>query len=314
MSKAFVTFSRILKGGLVNFSRNVWLAVAAIAVMVVALTVLLFALIANTTFNHTISTITDKIDVSVYLKDSVTEAQKQDLLTHLKSLENVKSVEYQSKEQVMQNYLEQNQGNKSLESAINTTGNPLPATITVKPHDLDKMGEIKTYLSEPEVRKLQSNEASYSGDRKEAIDNISHATNTLREIGIVMIVFFTIVSILVIFNTIRMAIFNRRDEIRIMRLLGAKTWYIRGPVVVENIIYGIIAGLISVFLIDVVFISSHSALQASSLGLLDISYADSFFRDKLAQLLTMQLMLGILVGALSSVIATRRYLKFKSRK
>lgn len=299
---------------MVNFSRNVWLAVAAIAVMVVALTVLLFALIANTTFNHTISTITDKIDVSVYLKDSVTEAQKQDLLTHLKSLENVKSVEYQSKEQVMQNYLEQNPGNKSLESAISTTGNPLPATITVKPRDLDKMGEIKAYLSEPKVRQLQSNEASYSGDRKEAIDNISHATNTLREIGIVMIVFFTIVSILVIFNTIRMAIFNRRDEIRIMRLLGAKTWYIRGPVVVENIIYGIIAGLISVFLIDVVFISSHSALQASSLGLLDISYADSFFRGKLAQLLTMQVMLGILVGALSSVIATRRYLKFKSRK
>ena len=91
---------------------------------------------------------------------------------------------------------------------------------------------------------------SYSGQEKKAIDRITHATNVLKEIGIVAVAVFAAVSVLIIFNTIQMAIFNRRDEIQIMRLLGAGTWYIRGPFVVESIIYGILSAVISVLIIN----------------------------------------------------------------
>ena len=90
---------------------------------------------------------------------------------------------------------------------------------------------------------------------------------------------FAIISALIIFNTIQMAIFNRRDEIQIERLLGASTWFIRGPFVVESILYGILSAIISMLLINSVFIAASSALQASSLGLLDISYAQQYFND-----------------------------------
>src|SRR6185312_5251162 len=110
-----------------------------------------------------------------------------------------------------------------------------------------------------------------------------------------------------------MAIFNRRDEITIMRLLGATTWYIRGPFVVESIIYGVLSALISVAIIDVLFVVAASTLQASSLGLLDIGYANSYFYDNFLVLLTVQLSAGIVIGAVSSIIATRRYLKFKTK-
>jgi len=161
---------------------------------------------------------------------------------------------------------------------------------------------------------LQSDQPSYSGDRKEAIDKITHATNILQRAGIIAVLVFAIISVLIIFNTIQMAIFNRRDELTIMRLLGASTWYIRGPFVVESIIYGIFSALVSIGLIHSMFIAAHSTLQASSLGLLDINYSGQYFRTHFWLLLLLQLGVGILIGAASSVVATRRYLKFKTKK
>jgi len=293
--------------------RNLSLAIAAIAVMVVTLTIVLFSLIANATFTNTIAQITNKIDISVFLKDTDTPKQTKQLVSDIKKLPNVKSVTYLTKADALEAYKEQNAGNEQLLTAINETSNPLPATIRIKPVDLNKVNDIKIYLSQPKIAALQSDEASYSGDRKEAIDKITHATNVLRRIGIVTVIVFTIICALIIFNTIQMAIFNRRDEIEIMRLLGASTSYIRGPFVVESIIYGILAAVFSIMVVNSAFFASSSALQASSLGLLDINYASTYFSAHFWQLLGIQLMLGIVIGAVSSTIATRRYLKFKTK-
>lgn len=314
MKRKFVTFSRIISTGAVNFVRNAWLAIAAMAVMIVTLTIVLFSLIANATFANTIQQITDKIDISVYLKDEVTPEQRAKLLKEIKALPNVERVTFVSKEEVLAKYLKENAGNAELMSAVSETDNPLPATIQIKPRDLNKLEEIKRYLSQKDITALQSDEPSYSGDRKEAIDRITHATNILQRAGVIAVLVFAIISVLIIFNTIQMAIFNRRDELTIMRLLGASTWYIRGPFVVESIIYGVLSALISVLLIHSLFVASRSTLEASSLGLLDINYSSEFFQKKFLWLLLLQLGVGILIGAASSIVATRRYLKFKTRK
>jgi cell division transport system permease protein len=314
MKRKFVTFSRVISTGAVNFVRNAWLAIAAMAVMVVTLTIVLFSLIANATFANTITQITNKIDISVYLKDDVTDAQRVKLQSDIKDLPNVKSVVFLSKQDVLKRYVKANSGNASLLSAVSQTDNPLPATIQIKPRDLNKLGDIKTYLSKHEVAALQSDQPSYSGDRKEAIDKITHATNILQKAGVLAVLIFTIISVLIIFNTIQMAIFNRRDELTIMRLLGASTWYIRGPFVVESILYGIISALISILLIHSAFIAAHSTLEATSLGLLDINYSAEYFRAHFWTLLLLQLGVGILIGAVSSTVATQRYLKFKTHK
>lgn len=313
MNRKMITLTRIVKTGLVNFVRNAWLAIAAMAVMTVTLTIVLFSLITNATFANTIAQITNKIDISVYLKDDVSTNDRDKLLDGLKGLPNVKAVKYLSKEQALANYQKQNAGNEQLLSAISATDNPLPATIQVKPRDLNRIQDIKDYLSKPNNEKLQSDSPSYSGDRKAAIDKITHATNILRQVGIFAVVIFAVISVLIIFNTIQMAIFNRRDELTIMRLLGASTWFIRGPFVVENIVYGIFSAVVSIIIIKVLFMLAASALQASSLGLLDINYASTYFNAHLLQLLTVQLTVGILIGAASSIIATKRYLKFKTR-
>jgi len=312
MSRDLITFRRIITTGMVNFVRNAWLAIAAMAVMVVTLSIVLFSILTSATFNNTIAQITDKIDVSVYLQDAATDNERDVLLRNLANQPNVKSVTYLSKADALERYKSQNAGNQSLLDAINQTDNPLPATILVKPRELQRVQEIKDFLNRPEEKKIVA-DVSYRDDRKAAIDKIAHATNTLQRAGVIAVLLFSLISMLIIFNTIQMAIFNRRDELTIMRLLGASTWFIRGPFVVETIIYGVLSALISVLLIHGLFVAASSALEASSLGLLDISYASDYFYANVWQLTGMQLAIGIFIGAASSIIATKRYLKFKSK-
>jgi cell division transport system permease protein len=312
MKRRIITLLRIIHTGAVNFVRNASLAIAAMAVMVVTLTIILFSFVTNATFSHTISQITNKIDVSVYLKDSVTQAQANELMTNIRKLPNVKSVSYSSKEQALNQFKQEYSNNQALQLSINETSNPLPATVHIKPINLNEIGSIKKFLNKSDVQALQSDPPSYSGDQKIAIDNISHATDILRVVGVVAVVVFAIISALIIFNTIQMAIFNRREEISIMRLLGASTWYIRGPFIVESAIYGFLSAIISVGIIKLAFMAASGALQASSLGLLDIGYAKNYFDSHIFMLLTLQIVLGIVIGTVSSFIATRRYLKFKT--
>ncbi len=307
----FITLERIFKNGFVNFGRNIWLAIAAMAMMGITLTILLFAVVANATFSHTISDITSHIDVSVYLKDKVTDKQRNDLINNLKSIDNVQAVAYISKDQALKKYRAQNINNKDLLAAISETDNPLPASLVISPKDPNKLDTIKDYLDKPAVKALQSDPTSYSGDRKAAIDKIAKATHFFRQAGIVGIIVFIIISMLIIFNTIRMTIFNRRDELVIMRLLGATPGYIRGPFVVETMLYGVVAAAISLAICWALFAVASSTLQASSLGLLDIKYSSDYFQKNLWLILTTQVLAGIIIGALSSTIAARRYLKLR---
>ncbi len=314
MQRRFTTFGRIINTGVVNFMRNISLAVAAMAVMAVTLTIVLFSVIANATFENTITDITNKVSVSAYLQDSTTEAQAKQLVAQLQRQPNVKRVVYLTKQQAAQAYIAQNKANQGLATAVTEAGNPIPATIQISPRDINQVQSIKNFLVTPANKKLQiADSPSYNDKRKEAIDNIAHATNVLRKIGVISVVVFAVTCVLTIFNTIQMAIFNRRDEITIMRLLGASTSYIRGPFIVESAIYGLLSAVFSILIVNSAFLASSSALQASSLGLLDINFANQFFDAHFWELLGLQIASGILIGTASSVIATRRYLKFKTK-
>ena len=307
----FIATERVFKNGLISFGRNVWLAIAAIAMMTVTLSVLLTLVVVNATLNKSVNDITDKIDVSVYLKDSSTQTQVQNLSTQLQALPSVKSLNYTSKEQALKNYKALNANNVGLLEAIAETSNPLPASLQIKPNDPNQIQPIKDFLDRPENQALYSS-TSYSGSRKQAVDKITNAARFFQQAGIAGIIIFVVVSVLIIFNTIRMAIFNRREELTIMRLLGATTWYIRGPFVVETMVYGVIAAAVSLIFCYSLFSVASSTVEATTLGLLDVGYSKTFFSQHLSAVVGGQLLAGIAIGGISSIIATRRYLKFKT--
>ncbi|HEY5267995.1 MAG TPA: permease-like cell division protein FtsX, partial [Candidatus Saccharimonadales bacterium] len=311
----FMTFGRILKNGVQNFLRNITLAIAAIAVMTITLTTILILVITNATLNNTINQINSKIDISVYLKDSVTVQQKDTLLTQLKGLSEVKSVKYISKDQALALYEAQNAGNKTIQSATTALGiNPIPATINITPISPSQLTGIKQFLNQPSVIALQAANSSYSGALQTAINKIAKTTKLLREAGLIGIIVFGTTSVLIIFNTIRMTIFNRRDEIQTMRLLGASTWFIKGPYVVENVIYGLLSATISLAFVEIMFTTVSNSLQASSFGLLNIGYSQYYFKHYFFYILLVIVSLGIIIGAGSALVATRRYLQYRTRR
>lgn len=304
-----ITLWRIFKGGFSNFMRNAWLSIAAMAVMVVTLTIVLFSYISNVTFSYTIEDIRSRIDVSVYLIDDITEEQRFSLTKQIEGLENVRLVEYISKEDALKNFVNANSQNVELQLAIMQADNKIPASLRIKLYNPDIIDQLKGFLDQPEIKELQSDETSYSGDRKEAIDKISKATTFIQQAGIVGVLIFAAISMLIIFNTIQMAIFNRKDELSIMKLLGASRGYIRGPFLVESMLIGVFAALISVALCKGVFTIASGTLDASTFGLLDIAYSGRYFTDHFWQILAAQLGLGMLIGFTSSFIATQRYLR-----
>ncbi len=300
-----ITLWRIIVAGTRNFFRNAWLSTAATAVMTVTLTIIVTSFISSSALTSTIKGVTDKIDISIYLKDSVSPEDAAALKGRLEKVENVQSVRYVSKKEALEIYRKQNVGNDKLLAAITEQDNPLPASLAIKTVDPKKLETIATFVNQPDIKALQSDPPSYSGANRQAIDRIVSVSNFFKTTGLVASIIFVVISTLIIFNTIRMAIFTRREEIEIMKLVGATKWFIRGPFIFEAVLYGIIAAVIAVVL-------SYSLLLGGGPKLasyIDVHSTIKFFQTYPLLIIGGELIIGILIGAFSSMLAMSRYLK-----
>ncbi len=300
-----ITLWRIIVAGTSNFFRNAWLSTAATAVMTVTLTIIVTSFISSSALTSTIKGVTDKIDISIYLKDSVSPEDAAALKGRLEKVENVQSVRYVSKKEALEIYRKQNVGNDKLLAAITEQDNPLPASLAIKTVDPKKLETIANFVNQPDIKALQSDPPSYSGANRQAIDRIVSVSNFFKTTGLVASIIFVVISTLIIFNTIRMAIFTRREEIEIMKLVGATKWFIRGPFIFEAVLYGIIAAVIAVVL-------SYSLLLGGGPKLasyIDVHSTIKFFQTYPLLIIGGELIIGILIGAFSSMLAMSRYLK-----
>jgi cell division transport system permease protein len=297
----------VAQAGVKNFGRNLWLSIAATSVMVVTLTLILTSYISTNALNATIKTIVNKIDVSVYLKLDTTDAQIKDLQQRLEKVDNVQAVNYVSRKEALEEYKRQNASNQKLLDNLSEADNPLPASLQVKAKDNKKLDPIVNFVNTPDVQSHVL-KFSYEGDRKKTIDNIVRISNFLKTTGLVASAIFLVISVLIIFNTIRMAIFTRRNEIEIMQLIGATNWYIRGPFLFEAAMYGVIAAFIAVALGYVVLLAGGPKLASY----IDVQDTINYFRNYPMLIICAELLIGIAIGILSSLLAMARYLKLQS--
>jgi cell division transport system permease protein len=302
-----VQFWRVIQVGLRNFGRNLWLSTAATAVMTVTLSIVITSFFSTSALNATIKQVTDKVDVSIYLKDDVTKDQVAQAKSILLSTGNVASVQYQSKADALAVYKEQNKGNLDLLKAISVVGFSPPASLKVKAKDPAHLERISSALDNATIKSLESDAPSYSGKRKDTIDKIIRLSNFIKTAGLIASVMFIIISTLIIFNTIRMAIFTRRDEIEIMKLVGATKWFIRGPFIFEAAMYGVIAAVIAVTLGYAVILAGLARLGSY----VDVTSTVNFFRNYPALIIVVEMFIGVAIGTFSSLLAMSRYLKLQ---
>lgn len=313
MNHKIITFWRICKSGGKNFLRNNWLSVAATAVMMVALTIVLTAVVLNVTTRNAISELSKQIKVTVYLKDDAKEDRRTLVINRLKSEPSVANVSYVDRQEATRRFkTNQNPDDKSfIEQALALTGSDtLPESLEVSLTDLSRSGSIVSIAKEEGYKDVVDDVSVGKNDvAKETISRATSAQKYIVQGSIFAAVLFAAVSVLIIFNTIRMAIFTRSEEIRIMKLIGATPGYIRGPFLIESCIYGIIAGVLSNTAVYAAILSLGPKVQNQA----EFSATYSFFTGSwiMIAMLVGSILVGMIVGIVSSLLAMSKYLKLK---
>ncbi|MCL5407021.1 MAG: permease-like cell division protein FtsX [Patescibacteria group bacterium] len=302
----WIPITRITKLGLTNFWRNRWLSLASTLVMTLTLLIISMFVIMTMVINKTTDRIKSKMDITVYFNDSATTENIADLQQKLAARADVSEVKYISKEEALQIW-EQTQKNQQIKDLITTNDNPLPRSLAVKATTPEKLNDIDNYLLSDDFAPM-IHKISYE-ENKVIIDKLLAITAFIKKMGWLFSGIFIIVSILVILNTIRLAIFTRKSEIEIMRLVGASDRFIKMPFVIEGALYGILACILAFILMWLGVYVIIASLVTQYLGAAVTENLKSFFSSYIFYIILLQFLVGIVIGVGCSLFSIRKYLK-----
>lgn len=311
MSKAdlWTKVKRILKSGFFNFWRNGTVSLASVLVMMVTLMVIGLISFAGAILDTSLASLRDKIDVNVTFVPSATETQVLEVKGTLESLPEVLLVTYVSREEALEAFKERHKNDQSILSALDELGeNPLGAVLNVKARNPSQYASVAEFLEGDGALSQGGvgiiDRVNYF-ENKAAIDRLTKIIESADRLGFTLTIVLVLISILIAFNTIRLTIYIAKDEIAVMRLVGASMSFIQGPFVVVGIIYGVVAGLFTLLLFLPLTYWFGSGTEYFFEGFNIFSYY-------LRHMLEMAVILfasGILIGALSSLLAIRKYLR-----
>ncbi len=303
------TFKRVLTGGAKSFARSGVVSFATVLIMTVTLVILGSLMFISAVLDNTLATIKDKVDVNVYF---VTSAQEIDILSikkKLESLADVASVTYTSRDEALASFRERHASDNLTLQALDELGeNPLGASLAVKAKDPSEYEGIVKFLSDdPSISPASGpiiDRINYY-QNKTVIDRLTAAIDMTERAGLAIVILFAIASVIIAFTTVRLAIYTARDEIAVMRLVGASNWYIRGPFIVAGIISGLIATVLALLFFYPATWYAGNTLSTWLGGFNLFTYYLAHFGVVFVMLATA----GMVIGALASWLAVRKYLR-----
>lgn len=296
---------RLLISAFKDLSRNIWLNVATVIIMVISLFTVTVMLAVDAIGNHALAALEEKIDITIQFKDDADEAKILELKKDLEERSDVKNVEYISKDQALINFRETHKDDKSINESLDELGdNPLFGVLNVKSNALDQYKQIDSYVVGNENYKDMIEKVNFKENEK-AIDNFSSVLKSVKEGIVGLSVLFIVIGVMVAFNTIRLAMYAHKTEIEIMRLVGAGNWYIRMPFIIEGIIFGIVSCFVAIALM----FPAVSYVSPKIMQFIPGFDLNNYFVSNLYNITVLLLSMGVGLGVISSVIAIRRYLK-----
>jgi len=300
---------RIIRTGFFNFWRNGTVSMASVLVMMVTLMVLGLIIFTGAVLDRSLTELRNKVDINVTFTPSAAEEDILGIKYSLESLPEVSLVTYVSRDEALTAFKERHANDQSILSALDELGeNPLGAVLNVKAKDPSQYGSVADFL--------EGNSAIASSgvsiiDRvnyyqnKVAIDKLTDIISAADRLGFIITLFLAVISVLIAFNTIRLTIYISKDEISVMRLVGASTTYIQGPFVEVGVIYGLVAAILTLLIFLPVTFWLGSATENFFIGLNIFSYYLRHF----PQIFLIIVLSGIIIGAVSSSLAIRKYLR-----
>ncbi len=306
--------SRIVKYGAIGFTRNIWLSTAATAVMTFTLFILFVTVVASVILSNTADAMREKIDITVYLKPGTAIEVLDELKETMAADPNVKSVEVATSEEEYEKFIGEHQDNDELLNVVKDEDmkkvmiSQMQSTMRIKAHDVDDLTSIKNIVENDEdfQKNLDTKKAPTYNVNQIEIATITTWARIARTGGIVLGIVFLVISVLIIFSTIRLSIFSRREEIYMMKLVGASKSFTRGPFIVEAEICGIIAAVFAAT-ISYFFFTLLSP-KLASYGINVESFAKILESNKLILVYLIFIAVGVMIGSVSARLAVKKYL------
>ena len=305
----WVTSKRVARYGLAGFVRNGFVSLAAVLIMTITLFVVAGLIIAGAALSSTLKQVTQTVDVTVYFLPTATQSQVSDIQQSLEALPEVSHVAYESPEQALAQFKDVHKDDQLQLQALDLVdGNPFGPALEVSAKEISQYESIANYLT------TQHQSGTGSGavidkvnfyQNKTAIDRLTNIIDTSRRLGLVVAIILALASLLISFNTIRLAIYTSRDEIGVMNLVGAGHWYVRGPFMIAGVLYGVVAGITVLLLLYPITLW----LGPGSEHFLVTFTVFRYYTSSFPMIFLVVMGSGIALGALSSYLAVRRYLR-----
>lgn len=304
----WTAFKRILKAGFVGFWRSAFVSAAAIFVMTVALFVVGASLMVDKLLGVSLENIQNKVDINVYFVTSAEETEIFRVQSMLEGLPEVAEVTYTSREMALQQFSERYQDDETIMRGLEELGdNPLGASLSIRAKETSQYEGIDAFLREQKAAEDPQEplieEINFLRN-KEAIDRLTNIIYAVERFSFGAMIVLVLASVLITFNTIRLAIYTSRDEISVMRLVGASNMYIRGPFMLQGVMYGVVAGVLALlFLYPIVLSVGPQTEQFFQFNLFD------YFVSDFSYLFLVIVGSGVVLGVISSALAVARYLR-----
>jgi len=300
----FLTINRTFKEATKSISRNIWLTLATFLVIVLSLYFISIVYVATFSIKGVMNNIQDNLNVSVYFNSETTEAEIMEAKDFFSKNGDVKSIDYVSKEDALEDFKKYNASDSDIMQSLEEIGeNPLWSYLSIKVHNVEKYSEIVQYI-ENSPQKEKISRINYT-KTKEAINSLNGIVKMIERIGITLGSIFSLIAVIITFNTIRLTIYARKKEIEVMRLVGASNFYIRLPFVFEGLLYGLASAITSMILL---FLTLRFLIPLVSKSI-SVENVMAFYLHNIWILIGIQVGLGIILGVCSSLIAIRKYLK-----
>ena len=300
------SFVRAVNFAFKDFWRNIWLSLVTVTVLILAILSVNVLISLNAISDKVIGSVQEKVDISIFIKPDVEQIEVANLQSRLQKMSEVKEVVFISKNDALEDFKKKHQDDiRILEALKEVEKNPLVDSLIIKANDITEYKNILNFINLDENQEIIKYQ-NYT-DHEKIISRVNSISEKVEQVGIGITAIFVLISILIVFNAIRVMVYTRREEIAVMRLVGASSSFIRLPFLLESILYAVFACVIAFVLLYAIFgaIGPYLSVFLESYNFNLIEYYNSNF----IVIFAAELAVAAILSILSSAVAISRYLK-----
>ncbi|MDO8592540.1 MAG: ABC transporter permease [bacterium] len=300
-----LSFFRGIKFSLQDLIRNIWLSIITLIILALALFSANLLLMVQVLSRATISAVQEKIDVSLYLKSDAEESRILALKSQISNLDSVKQVDYISRQTAMASFRDKHKSDPEILQALLELGkNPLSPSLVIKPKNADNYDQLIASLNKINDDIIESRNFD---DHKAMLDKINSLAKKASQAGLAISALFVLITILVVYNAVRVTIYTHKREIGIMKLVGASTWFIRAPYLFSGIIFAGL-GVLAIIIILYPFLGLIQPYLTDFFSGFQVNLLD-YYNNNFFMIFGLEFLAAALVNILASLVAVGKYSK-----